>query len=160
MSSAYHLQTDGQTEVVNRCLETYLRCMAGECPSTWVKWLPLTEWWYNTSFHSTIKMTLFVASYEYVPPFHVPYFPKDSNIESSTSFCRTRRTESICWNFISTELRIECGKQQTRKDHTGILKSEIGCSSNYIHIANTPWRSMETRNSCLSTSSLSKCWRR
>jgi hypothetical protein len=32
MSSSYHLQSDGQTECVNQCLETFLRCFAHACP--------------------------------------------------------------------------------------------------------------------------------
>lgn len=44
MSSAYHPQTDGQTEIVNKCLEQYLRYMTGERPKEWAKWLSLAEW--------------------------------------------------------------------------------------------------------------------
>jgi hypothetical protein len=43
--TTYHPQTDGQTEFVNKCLETYLRYFASERKNQWAKWLPLTEWW-------------------------------------------------------------------------------------------------------------------
>jgi len=63
MSSAYHPQTDGQTKIINKCLETYLRCFASAQPVHWVRWIPLAEWWYNTSYHSTSKMTPYEAMY-------------------------------------------------------------------------------------------------
>ncbi|KAL0556621.1 hypothetical protein IC582_005135 [Cucumis melo] len=43
-STAYHPQFDDHTEVVNRGVETYLRCFCDENPKEWVKWLPWTEY--------------------------------------------------------------------------------------------------------------------
>ena len=42
-STAYHPQTDGQTELINCCLERYLQCMTGKKSKDWIKWLPLAE---------------------------------------------------------------------------------------------------------------------
>ena len=52
MPSSYHPQSDGQTEVVNRSLEQYLRAFAGDKLKLWVEWLPLAEFWFNTNFHT------------------------------------------------------------------------------------------------------------
>jgi len=68
LSTAYHPQTDGQTERVNQCLETYLRCITMHCPKKWHQWVSTTQWWYNSSFHSTIGMSPFQALYGYEPP--------------------------------------------------------------------------------------------
>jgi hypothetical protein len=71
--TAYHPQTDGQTEFVNKCLETYLRCFSSERKNQWAQWLPLFEWWYNTSYHTTIRMTDFEVVYGQKPPLVLSY---------------------------------------------------------------------------------------
>lgn len=69
MSSSYHPQTDGQTERLNQCLETYLRCMVHSCPNKWSSWIVLAEFWYNTTPHSAHGKTPFQVLYGH-PPRH------------------------------------------------------------------------------------------
>ena len=82
MSTAYHPQTDGQTEVVNRSLECYLRCMCGENPKEWCKWLSLAEWWYNTNYHTTLTTTPYEVLYGQTPPIHIPYVSGESRVDT------------------------------------------------------------------------------
>lgn len=62
-SSAYHPQIDGQTKVTNHILETYLCCFVSDSPKLWVQFLPLAEFWYNSSYQSAIQMSPFEALY-------------------------------------------------------------------------------------------------
>nr|XP_004515974.1 uncharacterized protein LOC101489513 [Cicer arietinum] len=63
MSSAYHPQTDGQTERTNQSLEDLLRACVLEQNGSWDSFLPFIEFTYNNSFHSKIEMTPFEALY-------------------------------------------------------------------------------------------------
>jgi hypothetical protein len=62
-SSAYHPQTDGQTERVNQILEDMLRACALKDNQSWDKCLPYAEFSYNNSYQESIKMTPFEFSY-------------------------------------------------------------------------------------------------
>ena len=66
--SSHNPQFDGKIEIVNKCLDVYLRFFVFEKQTHWVKWLPLDQWWYNTSFHTTKQITPFMALYGYHPP--------------------------------------------------------------------------------------------
>ena len=67
--------------MVNRCLENYLGCFTSDKPKEWTKWLPWVEWWYNTSYHSSIKMTPFEAVYGRTPPTITKYMPGSSKVD-------------------------------------------------------------------------------
>ncbi|PKI48774.1 hypothetical protein CRG98_030816 [Punica granatum] len=89
-STAYHPQTDGQSEAVNKCLEYYLRCMTGDKPTMWAKWVSLAEWWYNTTYYSSTRRTPFEALFGFQPPLHIPYFPHDSTVATVDAYMINR----------------------------------------------------------------------
>lgn len=76
LSTAYHPQTDGQSERTIQTLEDMLRACIIDFGGSWDTHLPLVEFSYNNSYHSSIKM----------PPYEMLYGRK----------CRT----PICWGEV------------------------------------------------------------
>ncbi|KAE8206965.1 hypothetical protein CF327_g7448 [Tilletia walkeri] len=68
LSTAYHPQTDGQTERVNQSLEQYLRTFTNYQQSDWSDFLPLAEFAYNNSEHSTTQTTRSSPTKDTIPP--------------------------------------------------------------------------------------------
>ncbi|KAD6453180.1 hypothetical protein E3N88_07885 [Mikania micrantha] len=63
LSTAYHPQTDGQTERTIQTLEDMLRCCVVDFGGSWDNHLPLIEFSYNNSYHTSIKCAPFEALY-------------------------------------------------------------------------------------------------
>jgi transposase InsO family protein len=61
-SSAYHPQTDGQTERTNQVLEDMLRACALQHGGSWEKILPYAEFSYNNSYQASLKMSPLAGS--------------------------------------------------------------------------------------------------
>lgn len=55
--------------------------MIGEKPKDWVKCLPLAEWWYNSSYHSTIKASPYEIVYSQGLTMHLPYKAVNSRFD-------------------------------------------------------------------------------
>ena len=57
LSTAYHPQTDGQSEALNRIIEDYLRAYSADDQTVWAKLLPLAQFAYNNSRNHTMGMS-------------------------------------------------------------------------------------------------------
>jgi hypothetical protein len=68
LSSTFHPQTDGQSEAANKIIIMYLRCLVGDHPRDWLKWLSWAECCYNTAFQSSLRTSPFRVLYGRDPP--------------------------------------------------------------------------------------------
>jgi hypothetical protein len=76
LSSAYHPETDRQTERVNQEVEQYLRLFTSWRQDDWVKFLPTAEFALNSRVHSATGKSPFMLLYGYTPELHVPLRPQ------------------------------------------------------------------------------------
>ena len=73
-STAFHPQTDGQTERMNQTIEQYLRIYCNYQQDNWTKLLSLAEFAYNNSYQPSIQCSPFYANYGHHPTFSIdPY---------------------------------------------------------------------------------------
>ncbi|VFQ58328.1 unnamed protein product [Cuscuta campestris] len=106
-STAYHPQTDGQTEVTNRSLEQYLRAFTHERQRRWSLFLPWAELALNCSHHDTIGMSPFQALYGRPPPSMFP---------TLAAYARTPAIEELLCDRATMldELKLQLVKMQHR----------------------------------------------
>ncbi|KIK13512.1 hypothetical protein PISMIDRAFT_17930 [Pisolithus microcarpus 441] len=67
LSTAYHPQTNGESECVNQELEMYLRCYCAEHPNSWSSKLPDAEFAHNSHIHSIHQQMPYSLLYGYDP---------------------------------------------------------------------------------------------
>ncbi|RDB29278.1 hypothetical protein Hypma_014871 [Hypsizygus marmoreus] len=67
LSSSHHPQHDGQTEIVNKQIETMLRAYIGNDKSSWSAWIHVLEYAYNSAIHSSTGMTPFFLLHGFEP---------------------------------------------------------------------------------------------
>ncbi|GKE22302.1 retrotransposon-related protein [Tanacetum coccineum] len=139
-STAYHPQTDGQTEVVNKCLEGYLRCMTGENPKEWVQWLPLAECWYNTNFHSAAHTTPYEIVYGQPPPLYIPYMSKDSRVDlvDKTLVAKEKAINMLKFNLDKAQNRMKVQADKHRSEREFLV-------GDWVYLKLQPYRRLTIR---------------
>ena len=128
LSSAYHPQTDGQTEVVNRCVEQYLLCLVHQWPWKWYSYLPWVEFWYNTTYHSSTGMTPFQALYGRLPPSIPLYFDGLSRVHEvdQSLLHRDELLQHLKKNLDMTTNRMKQMADQKKKAWCGVSSRWYG----------------------------------
>ena len=109
MSTAFHPQTDGQTERVNQILEQYLRSYCLYQQDDWAELLPLAEHAYNSAVTESTKVSPFEANYGFSPRTNWLEMkkPKQMNTAGSDLY------ES--WTSVWQEMRENLEKAQARQ---------------------------------------------
>jgi transposase InsO family protein len=90
LSMAFHPQTDGQSEVVNKVIVMYLCCATGDRPRSWVDWLPWAEYCYNTSFHTVLQAMPFEVVFGRPLPPLLPHREGATDTDAADTMLRDR----------------------------------------------------------------------
>jgi hypothetical protein len=130
------------TERVNQCLESYLRNMLLQQPKEWTKWLSLTQWWYNSNVHSSLKTSPFQALYGYPPPNSTLGHPLRSNINVVNSLLRDRHHTLL--QLEANLLRAQDRMKKFADTHHTECKFDVG---DWVYLRLCPYRRISLSHS-------------
>jgi hypothetical protein len=140
-STAYHPQTDGQTERTNQVLEDMLRACALQYGTSWDKSLPYAEFSYNNSYQQSLKMAPFEALYG--RKCRTPLF-WDQTGESQVFGTDVLRNAEDQVRVIRENLRVAQSRQKSYADNRRRdLVFEVG---DYVYLKVSPMRSVKRFN--------------
>jgi RNase H-like domain found in reverse transcriptase/Reverse transcriptase (RNA-dependent DNA polymerase)/Integrase zinc binding domain/Chromo (CHRromatin Organisation MOdifier) domain/Integrase core domain len=103
LSTAFHPQTDGQTERVNQVLEGYMRSYCSYQQDDWADLLPLAEYAYNSAISEATKFSPFCANYGFEPRTNWPNPKPSPEWDNPASKVVVSQWESI-WLSMSENL--------------------------------------------------------
>ena len=69
--------------------------MIGEKPVEWALWLPLAEWWYNTNWHFSIRITPYEVVYGQPHSLQIPYISRDSKVDAVDRSLKAREESGL-----------------------------------------------------------------
>ncbi len=102
LSTAFHPQTDTQTEHINQCVEQYLWNFCSYQQDDWVEWISLAEFQYNNLVHDATHTTPFYANFGFHPSFSVLPI-HTSNVPTASNFLHHLSTIQ---SELQTELKL------------------------------------------------------
>ena len=140
MSSTYHPQSDGQTKVVNKSLEHYLKAFVADKPQSWVEWLPLAEFWFNTNFHVSLKMTPSEALYGFAPPRLLDYILGTTKVDILDVHLQTRQQliSLLKQNLVAAQERMKA----IANKHRTVREFVVG---DWVYLKLQPYKQMSLR---------------
>jgi transposase InsO family protein len=119
LSTAYHPQTNGQTERTNQTIEQYLRHYVNYRQDNWAEFLPLAQFAFNNAIHLTIKETPFFANYGYHPTLMAQPFHKEQVANEADSMIKSIQNLHSQLSYDIDFLNIYMAKYYDRKHQKG-----------------------------------------
>ncbi|KAF8752238.1 hypothetical protein RHS01_07848 [Rhizoctonia solani] len=118
-SSAYHPESDGQTERVNQFIEFYLQSYIAANHSNWAAWLPLAEYAYNHAKHAATGRTPFELVYGWNPVMNPSNVP--ANIPEADTVADT-----LAWEWKEAKAAHRMSKERMSRNQGTLPEYSIG----------------------------------
>jgi hypothetical protein len=118
LSMAFHPQSDGPSEAVNKVITMYLHCLTCDRPRQWLQWLAWAKYCHNTSFHSSLHATPFQVVYGRKPPSLCVYTPGEARLPA-VHHQLTECDEFICRTTTSCSRTVIAGRSKLGPNYYG-----------------------------------------